>query len=46
MAVAEQVSAWDVFEQFERDVCQLGRVGGLRDGGEGVRPRRDGQAIA
>ena len=29
MAVAEQAEAWDVFEQFERDVCQLGRVGGL-----------------
>ena len=29
MAVAEQAKAWDVFEQFERDVCQLGRVGGL-----------------
>lgn len=29
MAVTEQAQAWDVFEQFERDVCQLGRVGGL-----------------
>ena len=29
MAVAEQAQAWDVFEQFERDVCQLGHVGGL-----------------
>jgi len=36
MAVAEQVSAWDVFEQFERDVCQLGRVGGLLDWDEQV----------
>jgi carboxypeptidase Taq len=29
MAVVEQAKAWDVFEQFEHDVCQLGRVGGL-----------------
>ncbi len=29
MAVAEQAAAWDVFAQFERDVCQLSRVGGL-----------------
>ena len=29
MAVAEQAQVWDVFEQFERDVCQLGHVGGL-----------------
>jgi len=36
MAVAEQVGAWDVFEQFERDVCQLGRVGGLLDWDEQV----------
>ena len=36
MAVAEQAAAWDVFEQFERDVCQLGRVGGLLDWDEQV----------
>jgi carboxypeptidase Taq len=29
MAVLEQPSAWSVFERVERDVCQLGRVGGL-----------------
>jgi len=36
MAVLEQAAAWDVFEQFERDVCQLGRVGGLLDWDEQV----------
>ena len=36
MAVAERATAWDVFEQFERDVCQLGRVGGLLDWDEQV----------
>ena len=36
MAVAEQAKAWDVFEQFERDVCQLGRVGGLLNWDEQV----------
>jgi carboxypeptidase Taq len=36
MAVIEQAGAWDVFEQFERDVCQLGRVGGLLDWDEQV----------
>jgi carboxypeptidase Taq len=36
MAVVEQAGAWDVFEQFERDVCQLGRVGGLLNWDEQV----------
>ena len=36
MAVLERATAWDVFEQFERDVCQLGRVGGLLDWDEQV----------
>src|SRR6185503_18100286 len=36
MAVAERAKAWDVFEQFERDVCQLGRVGGLLNWDEQV----------
>ena len=36
MAVAERATAWDVFEQFERDVCQFGRVGGLLDWDEQV----------
>ena len=36
MAVAEQARTWDVFEQFERDVCQLGRVGGLLNWDEQV----------
>jgi carboxypeptidase Taq len=36
MAVLEQARAWDEFEQFERDVCQLGRVGGLLNWDEQV----------
>jgi carboxypeptidase Taq len=36
MAALEQATAWDVFEQFERDVCQLGRVGGLLNWDEQV----------
>jgi carboxypeptidase Taq len=36
MGVVEQASAWGVFELFERDVCQLGRVGGLLDWDEQV----------
>ena len=36
MAVLERATAWEVFEQFERDVCQLGRVGGLLDWDEQV----------
>src|SRR4029077_8083008 len=28
MALLEQATAWNVFEQFESDVCQLGSVGG------------------
>ena len=36
MAVAERAQAWDVFEQFERDVVQLGHVGGLLDWDEQV----------
>jgi carboxypeptidase Taq len=36
MAVLERATAWSVFEQFERDVCQLGRVGGLLDWDEQV----------
>ena len=46
MAVAEQASAWDVFEQFERDVCQLGRVGGLLDWDEQVNMPPRGAAAA
>ncbi|MDX6540184.1 MAG: carboxypeptidase Taq [Gaiellales bacterium] len=29
MAVTQQVGAWEVFQRFESDVLQLGRVGGL-----------------
>jgi carboxypeptidase Taq len=36
MAVLQQANAWDVFAQFERDVLQLGRVGGLLDWDEQV----------
>ncbi len=36
MAVVERAAAWDVFEQFERDVCQLSRVGGLLNWDEQV----------
>jgi carboxypeptidase Taq len=36
MAVLEQATAWNVFEQFERDVCQLGRVGGVLNWDEQV----------
>ena len=36
MAVTERAGAWDVFEQFERDVLQLSRVGGLLNWDEQV----------
>ncbi len=36
MALLEQATAWNVFEQFERDVCQLGRVGGVLNWDEQV----------
>ncbi|MDX6538167.1 MAG: carboxypeptidase Taq [Gaiellales bacterium] len=36
MAVVEQAAAWDVFEQFERDVNHLGHVGGLLEWDEQV----------
>jgi carboxypeptidase Taq len=36
MAVVERAAAWEVFQQFERDVCQLGRVGGLLNWDEQV----------
>jgi carboxypeptidase Taq len=36
MGVVVQARAWAVFEQFERDVCQLGRVGGLLNWDEQV----------
>jgi carboxypeptidase Taq len=36
MALVVRTQAWDVFEKFERDVCQLGRVGGLLNWDEQV----------
>jgi carboxypeptidase Taq len=36
MAVVARTTAWDTFEQFERDVCQLSRVGGLLNWDEQV----------
>ncbi len=36
MAVGERTGAWGVFEQYERDVCQLGCIGALLNWDEQV----------